>query len=197
MTLFEHRSSIFNQTPKIKGDIPANYDNPIVSSIREKLGNFDYNEFILQLKYPLEERDMIEIENGSKYKGQWFINQKLRERVGKGIQIARDGSLYEGWFGNNLFNGKGRLINADGDVYEGYWKDGKADGIGVYAHYDGQRYEGKWKQDKQHGHGFEKWPDGSSYQGEYSEGKKHGLGKFSWPDGSVYNGNFSQNNIEG
>jgi len=47
MTLFEHRSSIFNQTPKIKGDIPANYDNPIVSSIREKLGNFDYNEFIL------------------------------------------------------------------------------------------------------------------------------------------------------
>ncbi len=69
MTLFEHRSSIFNQTPKIKGDIPANYDNPIVSSIREKLGNFDYNEFIPLLRYPLEELDTTEIEIGSKYKG--------------------------------------------------------------------------------------------------------------------------------
>ena len=69
MTLFEHRSSVFSQTPKIKGDIPANYDNPIVSSIREKLGNFDYNEFIPLLRYPLEELDTTEIEIGSKYKG--------------------------------------------------------------------------------------------------------------------------------
>jgi hypothetical protein len=30
-----------------------------------------------------------------------------------------DGSVYEGWWKNNMAHGKGRLINADGDIYDG------------------------------------------------------------------------------
>lgn len=35
--------------------------------------------------------------------------------------IFVDGSIYEGEFKDDLYNGKGRLIHADGDVYEGDW----------------------------------------------------------------------------
>jgi hypothetical protein len=42
-------------------------------------------------------------------------------REGRGIQIWRDGSRYEGYWKNNRANGRGRLIHADGDVYEGEW----------------------------------------------------------------------------
>ena len=36
-------------------------------------------------------------------------------KYGKDKQIWIDGSLYEGYWENNVPNGKGRLIHADGD----------------------------------------------------------------------------------
>jgi hypothetical protein len=40
-------------------------------------------------------------------------------REGKGKQIFKDGSIYEGWFKQDKAEGRGRLIHADGDIYEG------------------------------------------------------------------------------
>jgi len=45
-----------------------------------------------------------------------------------------DGSVYEGYFYNDIAHGRGRLIHADGDVYEGYWVNDHAEGFGVYLH---------------------------------------------------------------
>lgn len=91
-------------------------------------------------------REMVMLENGAQYQGEWLVDSQIRQ--GRGTQIWPDGSMYEGYWYDSKANGKGRLIHADGDVYSGQWQDDKAHGIGVYSHLDGARYEGSWKEDK-------------------------------------------------
>ena len=130
---------------------------------------FDYPKFMETLGQ-LEERDMIILENGARYEGQWLVNTDIRQGFGK--QVWKDGSMYEGYWVDNKANGpKGRLIYADGDVYSGTWKDDKAHGSGTYYYLDGAVYSGGFKEDKQHGNGLMKWPGRSSYRGEYVEGR--------------------------
>jgi len=40
----------------------------------------------------------------------------------------KDGSLYEGFWKDNLAFGYGRLIHADGDYYEGEWLNNQQHG---------------------------------------------------------------------
>ena len=42
------------------------------------------------------------------------------------MQQWKDGSIYEGYWRNNLAYGFGRLIHADGDVYVWEWQDDRA-----------------------------------------------------------------------
>ena len=90
----------------------------------------------------LEFRQSVLLDSNLKYEGQWIANTQIRE--GRGRQVWKDGSLYEGWFKNDKAQGRGRLIHADGDVYEGFWSNDMAHGFGVYTHSDGARYEGDW-----------------------------------------------------
>lgn len=48
------------------------------------------------------------------------------------MQVWKDGSIYEGYWKNNLAHGYGRLIHTDGDVYIGEWKNDRANGKGTY-----------------------------------------------------------------
>lgn len=157
---------------------PPQYDCPEVMRIRDESGPFNYELGPYIDEYAdgqrREKRDLTNIENETKYQGEWLIGTEIRD--GRGFQIWPDGSLYEGFWRNNKANGRGRLIHADGDVYEGEWKDDKAHGVGVYCHADGATYEGCWFEDKQHGKGIERWPDGAVYDGAYSQGQKHGEG---------------------
>ncbi len=42
--------------------------------------------------------------------------------------IWYDGSIYEGYWLNDMQHGKGRVIHPDGDVYDGDWVCDKAEG---------------------------------------------------------------------
>ena len=139
-------------------------------------------------------RGPYELDNGAIYQGQWT---KDGLRHGRGLQIWKDGSKYEGYWSNDMANGKGRLIHCDGDVYEGEWFNDKAHGKGTYIHMDGAKYTGEWLEDKQHGYGVETWPDSACYEGNYEYGKKHGTGTFKWADSSMFIGEFYNNNIHG
>ena len=55
-----------------------------------------------------------------------YQNDSFNERNGRGVQQWKDGSVYEGYWRNNLAYGFGRLIHADGDVYVGEWQDDRA-----------------------------------------------------------------------
>lgn len=108
-----------------------------------------------------------------------------------------DGTVYEGLWENNLYNGRGKLYHASGDLYEGEFVDDMAQGFGIYKHANGSKYVGYWHQDKQHGFGKEKWNDGSMYQGFYQNASKEGQGEYCWPDGNRYIGEWSQNMLNG
>ena len=128
-----------------------------------------------------------ELDNGAIYLGYWT---QYGQREGKGTQIWKDGSKYEGYWKNDQANGYGRLIHSDGDCFYGYWLNDKSHGRGTYEHMDGAKYSGDWVEDKQHGFGVETWPDAAKYEGNYEHGKKHGIGTFEWADGSMYIGEF-------
>ncbi len=76
----------------------------------------------------LEQRPAVMVDDEVIYEGQWINAKNIRS--GKGLQIWKDGSIYEGWWENNKANGRGRLIHAECDIYEGNWLDDKADGYG-------------------------------------------------------------------
>ena len=75
---------------------------------------------------------MQNLDDGAVYVGEWLVNTQVKQ--GRGLQIYKDGSLYEGYWRDGKACGKGRLIHADGDVYVGSWKNDKADGLGLYFH---------------------------------------------------------------
>jgi len=66
---------------------------------------------------PCEERDDVEYENGTIYRGNWQGNVKN----GKGVQYWPDGSAYEGLWKMNNACGRGNFTTANGDVFKGIW----------------------------------------------------------------------------
>ena len=86
------------------------------------------------------------LEDGSEYEGEWLLGTQIRQ--GKGVLLKKDGSLYEGYFINNLASGKGRTIHANGDYYQGQHKEDKAHGFGTYQYKDGSKHSGLWQNNK-------------------------------------------------
>ena len=111
---------------------------------RDRQGHFIYRK---RPRANLRFRDIVVLDNGSKYLGQWTKTTHLREGVG--IVACTDGSIYEGYWKNDMANGKGRLIHDDGDVYEGDWINDKKNGNGVYIRADLSKFEGNWFDDQQ------------------------------------------------
>lgn len=123
--------------------LEPNYDNATVQNIRQSLKDYNYEENAPATDNEQREyRDVVTLENGARYEGEWSMAAGVRD--GRGEQVWADGSLYEGYWRGDKANGHGRLIHADGDVYMGEWKDDKAHGFGRYMHTDGARYEGLW-----------------------------------------------------
>ena len=63
--------------PRQMQDGEQNYDNPDVINIREQLGDFDYDEEPAGLGRR-ELREMMLLENGAKYEGEWLIGTHTR-----------------------------------------------------------------------------------------------------------------------
>lgn len=41
-------------------------------------------------------RELVVLENGARYIGEWLVGQNVRE--GRGMQVWPDGSIYEGYW---------------------------------------------------------------------------------------------------
>ena len=111
------------------------YGNEFTKKTEEKLGPFQYEDAKnIEDNTHVIKRGPYELDNGAVYEGQW-TKEGLRE--GRGLQVWKDGSKYEGYWRDDMANGYGRLIHSDGDVYEGEWVNDKAHGRGKYIHMDG------------------------------------------------------------
>ena len=137
-------------------------------------------------------RDTIQLENGSRYTGQWLNGLQH----GKGTQIYTDGSQYKGEWKSGRANGKGEWIHASGDRYIGNLKNDKAEGYGEYYSLQGD-YKGNWKNDVYEGNGVQTWPDGTKVTAKFVKGKKQGVGNIKFCDGSSYDGEFKNDEITG
>ena len=69
---------------------------------------------------------MVQLQGLGQYEGEWLRGTQAIQ--GRGSMLWQDGSLYEGHWAQNKFNGLGREIHANGDVYIGTWKDSKKHG---------------------------------------------------------------------
>lgn len=74
-------------------------------------------------------KPIVELENGALYQGEWNDDQELRD--GRGVQIWKNGSRYDGFWKNGMAHGLGRLVHAEGDIYEGEWFEDKTHGYGI------------------------------------------------------------------
>jgi len=92
----------------------------------------------------LFDRGPSQFDFGIIYHGQMDAEE---QKFGRGTQYWPDGSIYEGYWADNVATGHGRLIHANGDYYEGEWSNDKTQGTGTYVHTDGSVYVGDWVED--------------------------------------------------
>ena len=159
-------SSRRGENPGLKGgpstakqlNVMPDYSNHATKETEKKLGAMVYDQPDTPTTKTLISRGPYELDNGAIYVGEWT---KDGLRHGKGLQIWKDGSKYEGYWRNDMANGKGRLIHSDGDVYEGEWQNDKDHGRGYYIHMDGVKYNEDLREDKQNIYGIEAWPNGA------------------------------------
>lgn len=136
-------------------------------------------------------------EDESTYIGQldYFNN-----RHGYGSLVTKTGSIYEGQFSNNWFNGAGRLIQNSGDYLMTNFKNGLVEGQGETYNRAGQQImRANWENNQLSGQG-EEWAFDNNkyykqYKGDYKNDMKNGMGIFYWPDESYYEGYFTDNDM--
>ena len=98
---------------------------------RNIIGLYAYKE---KPSSKLKWRDIATDLCGNKYIGQW--NEETNTKEGVGIMVTKEGSIYEGYWYNEKWNGKGRWIYNNGDFYEGDFEDDLYHGSGMYLSYD-------------------------------------------------------------
>lgn len=75
-----------------------------------------------------------------------------------------------------------------GSIFEGNFAMNKFEGEGTMESEGGERYVGGWKANLKHGDGEYYWPDGSVYRGEYRNGEREGLGLMTYANRESYEG---------
>lgn len=117
--------------------------------------------------------------------------------VANGGHRYDDGSVYIGsWNSEGNRQGEGHLLFPDGTRYDGYFEDGLFNGLGVLIFTDGARYEGEFFQGWFHGYGVFWRVDGTRHEGEFRGGNICGLGLTTFSDnthGFPRNEGFFQN----
>ncbi|MBR3297810.1 MAG: hypothetical protein IKI64_01260 [Clostridia bacterium] len=125
---------------------------------------------------------------------------------GRGKQVMRSGTVYEGGFHMNKYLGEGTVTFPNGDVFKGYfvndlgsgtlYRNGRAVETGTYGYQEivfpnGDRYLGELYNMKMHGYGKLLSTDGSFYMGCFQNGQKHGRGLLRTADYRAYEGDFA------
>ena len=84
----------------------------------------------------------LPFEEKTYYHGYW--NRKMNQRQDYGICVYDDGSLYEGFWLEDVEHGKGRFVSKRGSFYEGDFIDGEKHGFGRFVHSNNTMYDGEW-----------------------------------------------------
>ncbi|CAM2104543.1 unnamed protein product [Caretta caretta] len=86
---------------------------------------------------------VMQYKDGGKYEGEFSYGM----RAGHGLLVDKDGQTYQGTFHNNKKHGGGKMTFKNGDngtVYEGQWRNDVFNGQGTKIHCSGVIYDGLW-----------------------------------------------------
>ena len=120
---------------------------------------------------------------------------KNGKKSGKGIYKWNDGSIYEGFYEDDLRSGKGTFTWANGESYQGdYYKDERT-GKGIYSWPDGSIYKGDFLVGRRHGTGTFSSSSGTTYEGEWFDDIQHGEGVLTYSNGNVLKGTWNQGQL--
>eukprot|EP01012_Entosiphon_sulcatum_P022082 TRINITY_DN2699_c0_g1_i1.p1 TRINITY_DN2699_c0_g1~~TRINITY_DN2699_c0_g1_i1.p1 ORF type:complete len:197 (+),score=16.21 TRINITY_DN2699_c0_g1_i1:171-761(+) len=111
-------------------------------------------------------------------------------RHGKGTMRYANGTVYDGEWKEDKWEGQGKYIGTEYS-YEGEFSDNSFHGFGrMFWFRSRDSYEGEFLTGERNGTGTYKWASGASYTGLWENGRKHGKGVYTYPDGTVYDGSF-------
>ncbi|CDW82815.1 UNKNOWN [Stylonychia lemnae] len=169
--------------------------NALVNEIISKLGVFNYSS--LDKIHPNPNRifkPLIKYDNGT-YQGEYDTVKKQKD--GKGRFILQNGTVYDGFWKNDLKDGFGRFILYNGNYYISEWKNGKLNGYGKYYYINGKIYEGQFLNDKKEGIGLLTWHNGNQYYGQWVNGNRQGVGVYTFKSGDILLGQWMNNQLHG
>ena len=115
---------------------------------------------------------------------------------GKGV-FKSHGTLYEGEFLNNEFNGEGKYTDEYGNTYTGKFLNGMFQGEGAYTGTDGRRYAGEFVNWKMTGQGTYRDSKGTHYEGGFEDWIYHREGRLTDDKGNVFTGRFEDGELNG
>ncbi len=92
---------------------------------------------------------------------------------------------YFGQTKNGKADGFGIGLFESGSIYKGFWKENIRHGDGVFTWKDGEHYEGKFVNDKRQGEGNYFWKNGEIFKGQWSDDKRNGRGKLFKKNGTL------------
>ncbi len=118
------------------------------------------------------------------------------QMAGHGRLAWRNGSYYEGYFSDGLFNGAGTYKTSSG-TYVGDFVEGVMEGQGELRYADGSHYTGAFRDNQFNGKGVLVFTDSAKYSGDFKDGRPDGKGQWSFADGAVYIGDVAQGQITG
>lgn len=127
-----------------------------------------------------------------------IINGKGVKLYTKKDSLVKEGWKYEGNFINGVESGIGLLYDCNGKlIYNGNWGNGLFNGEGELTT-STEKYKGGFINGKKHGKGsFENLIDSNKYVGDYSFGLANGSGVYYYKDGSRYVGDFKNGLFNG
>ena len=103
------------------------------------------------------------------------VDNTGNKRQGLGECVWSNGSVYHGYWKENLMHGHGVLLK-HGERYEGQFVSGEREGYGCSSS-GGNIREGQWRSDRMEGKGQMIKSDGTTYRGEWRGGAMHGFGQ--------------------
>lgn len=123
---------------------------------------------------------------------------------GFGVGKFQDGTLYEGYFTNNLPHGKGIIKKDSKIIFTGEFANGQRNGFGTEYASNGEIYSGNWKNNIKSGDGTLFFPDSSFISASWLNNVPQGVsstsygcisgdcctgtGKYKWVNGNIYEG---------
>ncbi|TNV77482.1 hypothetical protein FGO68_gene15536 [Halteria grandinella] len=177
-------------------------EDELLSQLREKYGEFNFNEHFDRIEECLNLRKEREWEKYTEgdytYEGEVLKGTSIP--YGRGMfYIQSYGIIYQGWFFMGAKHGYGKEIRTvtGGYIYEGEYSQNEFEGQGTTIWDEtGWNHTGAYQSGDKNGYGFLQ-QDFFTYKGNYVDDLKHGFGEQRYGGNLLYKGMHYQDIMHG